>query len=413
MRLLPNISYGTERYPDKVARRLRVLNFTTWGSSGLSASFALADVFDPALQRLAVINTVDAFLFAAIPLLHRFGELAGALGYLVVSYSMIFVICSMLGTDSGMQIQYLAIAASAVLVVGSERVALIATFGGIGVALFIILELSVPHDTGLLSKSTMLGNFLACVVGTSVILLAIVFYAVRETARAETIAEREYNRSEALLTNILPAVIAKRLKASTHIIADRYDEASILFADMAGFIARASDVAPLGIVQLLNEVFTAFDQLVEKHGLEKIKTTGDGYVVVSGVPLERLDHAEALARFAIEMLTVAASLQDTEGRNVPLRIGIASGPMVAGVVGTRKFFYDVWGDTVNIASRMESTGMPGRIQVSKTTYERVKGAFLLEARGLVDVKGKGPMDTWFLLGPKTSEKTLAGGATLL
>ena len=170
-----------------------------------------------------------------IPLWHRLGPLAAPLAFLVASYTSIFVICSMLGTDCGMQVQYLAIAAGAVLVVGTDRPIFLAVTGSVAVALFIALECLVPADTGLLTKTQMLENFAGCIVETSLILFAIVFYAVRQTARAEEVAEREYTRSETLLRNILPEAITTRLKSSTEIIADRYDNASVLFADMAGF----------------------------------------------------------------------------------------------------------------------------------------------------------------------------------
>jgi adenylate cyclase len=391
------IGYGTEHYPEKVARGLRVLNATTSGGSVFVLGFALYDAV-AGLWTLVTINVLTALFLAAIPLWHRVGPLAGPLVYIVGSYTAIFVICSMLGTDSGMQVQYLAIAAGAVLVVGTERLTFLAIIGSVAVSLFIALEILVPDDTGLLTKRQMLENFIGCIIGTSLILFAIVFSAVRETARAEAVAEREYKRSEGLLVNILPEAIASRLKSSPQIIADRYDDASVLFADMAGFTARASQTAPMQVVQLLNNVFTAFDQLVEEHGLEKIKTTGDGYMVVSGVPVERADHAQALASFALEMLALAASLRDHHGDAVPIRIGIASGPLVAGVVGRRKFFYDVWGDVVNLASRMESTGVAGRIQVSKEVFELLKEDFVLEPRGAGEVKGKGVIFTWFLLG---------------
>jgi adenylate cyclase len=153
-------------------------------------------------------------------------------------------------------------------------------------------------------------------------------------------------------------------------------------------------------VEFLNRVFTEFDRLVEHHGLEKIKTTGDAYMVVSGVPSARADHAEALADFALALRDAAADLRDPKDRVVPIRVGIASGPVVAGVVGTRKIFYDVWGDAVNVASRMESTGEAGQIQVSPETYERLLEKFALERRGPIEVKGKGSMVTWFLLGRK-------------
>jgi adenylate cyclase len=391
------IGYGTERYPEKVARGLRVLNATTWAGVVFTLGFAAYDSA-AGLWTVAATNVLLATFLATLPLWHRFGPLAAPLVYVVGVFAAIFVICSMLGTDSGMQLQYLAIAAGFVLVVGTERRLLLAVVGTAAVALVIALEILVPHDTGLLSKRQMLENFIGCVVGTGLILFAIVFYAVWQAARAEAVAEREYQRSERLLVNILPAAIAGRLKASTEVIADRYDDASVLFADMAGFTARASHASPLEVVQLLDGVFGAFDQLVEDHALEKIKTTGDGYMVVSGVPVERPDHAQALARFALDMLDAAARLRDPHGEAVPIRIGIASGPLVAGVVGRRKFFYDVWGDAVNLASRMESTGVPGRIQVSEDVFGRLKEEFDFEPRGAGEVKGKGVISTWFLLG---------------
>jgi adenylate cyclase len=156
------------------------------------------------------------------------------------------------------------------------------------------------------------------------------------------------------------------------------------------------------LVMFLNKIFTAFDYLVERHELEKIKTMGDGYVVVSGVPIARPDHAMALIQFAIEMLDAAAQIHDLYGHTLSIRIGIASGPVVVGVVGTKKCFYDVWGDTVNVASRMESTGLPGRIQVSTETYENAKEQFEFESRGPIDVKGKGQVATWFVIDQKKS-----------
>jgi adenylate cyclase len=174
-------------------------------------------------------------------------------------------------------------------------------------------------------------NFVANAVASAAIIFAIVYYAVRAIARAEVAAEREHARSEVLLGNILPPRVAERLKDGGE-IADAYPEASVLFADMAGFTARASDTAPAELVRFLNGVFTQLDGLVEKHGLEKIKTTGDAYMVVSGVPAPRADHAEALAALALDMRDALAGLVDPKGRAVPVRIGIATGPVVAGVV---------------------------------------------------------------------------------
>jgi adenylate cyclase len=170
---------------------------------------------------------------------------------------------------------------------------------------------------------------------------------------------------------------------------------------MAGFTARASDTEPDALVGFLDGVFTELDTLVERHGLEKIKTTGDAYMVVSGVPGPRADHAEALAALALEMREVLAGLVDPKGRAVPVRIGIASGPVVAGVVGRKKFFYDVWGDTVNIAARMEQTAEPGTIQVAPEMRELLAPHFELAERGLIAVRGKGEMRTWLLMRRKS------------
>ena len=223
-------------------------------------------------------------------------------------------------------------------------------------------------------------------------------YALREIARARVAMESEYERSERLLTNILPATIAERLKdPSRNIIADKYDDASILFADIAGYTRRASDTPPADLVRFLDRLYTDLDALVDRHGLEKVKTSGDSYMVVSGVPQPRDDHMEALACLALDMADAVADLKDPQGRAVPLRIGLAAGPVVAGVVGARKFFYDVWGDAVNVAARMETTDVEGRIQVPDDVYERLNHSFVLEERGEVDIKGKGIMHTWYLV----------------
>jgi adenylate cyclase len=408
MRLLRVISYGTKGYPENVARRLRAMNIAAWITAALMASFAIRRLIDPPDDKLrpGLVSAAAALCFAALPLLHRFSPLAAPLVFVGFAYAFIFWVVSRGGTGGGAWLGYVVAVPLAVLLFGVESFALTAILSAVAAALIIIVHLILPTDTGYLSpQSLFYGNFVTNVVVTTALLFAVVHYAIRQIARAEATAEREYQRSESLLQNILPAQIAERLKARKEpVIADKYEEASILFADIAGFTERASETTPEELVRFLNGAYTEFDRLVEGRGLEKIKTTGDSYMVVSGVPAARPDHAQALADFALAMRASVAELRDPHGRNVSIRIGIACGSVVAGVVGTRKIFYDVWGDAVNVASRMESTGEPGRIQVSADAYDRLKDEFVLELRGPVEIKGKGQMVTWYLIKRRLPEE---------
>ena len=202
-------------------------------------------------------------------------------------------------------------------------------------------------------------------------------------------------RSETLLLNILPKEIMAILKNEPRTIADHFDGASILFADVVDFTPLSATMTPDELVELLNEVFSLFDMLVEKYGLEKIKTIGDCYMVASGVPSPRPDHAKALIEFALEVRDYV-SRHEFHGHKLAFRMGVNSGPVVAGVIGTKKFIYDLWGDAVNTASRMESHGQEGIIQITRATYELVKDDFVCEHRGTVKVKGKGEMEVWYV-----------------
>jgi adenylate cyclase len=404
MRLIPNIRYGTERYAEKVARRLRAFNIAVWVAAIVPAGMALVRYLD-GKWKVAIADAFVATTYASMPLLHRFGPLVAPLAFVFVSYVVIFWVSSLVGTNGGERIGYFVTTALSILIIGTEHYLISIVIGVISVGLIVLTEIVLPRDSGFVSPTFLfLTNFATGVIFGSALLYGIIFYAVRQMERAEAAAEREHQRSERLLINILPPSIAARLKdRAGPEIADAYTEASILFADMAGFTARASDTAPEELVHFLNGVYTKIDSLVERHGLEKIKTTGDAYMVVSGVPEALPDHAGALADLALDMRDALRGLVDPKGRAVPVRIGIASGPVVAGVVGTRKFFYDVWGDAVNTASRMESTGEPGKIQVAPATHELLADRFELVERGVIDVRGKGPMQTWFLTRRKPEE----------
>jgi class 3 adenylate cyclase len=219
-----------------------------------------------------------------------------------------------------------------------------------------------------------------------------------ESSSKELAAERE--KTEHLLLNILPESIAKRLKQKEVTIADSFEEVTVLFGDIVGFTKLSSQISPRELVGLLNEIFSRFDRLVEQYGLEKIKTIGDSYMVVGGLPLIRADHAEAIANFALDMQQELETFNAERGQAFRMRIGINTGPVVAGVIGIKKFIYDLWGDTVNTASRMESHGLPGTIHVSSTTYERLQDNYLFQERGIIQVKGKGEMTTYLLTSRK-------------
>ncbi|MCA9871362.1 MAG: adenylate/guanylate cyclase domain-containing protein [Caldilineae bacterium] len=215
-------------------------------------------------------------------------------------------------------------------------------------------------------------------------------------------ALREREKANVLLLNVLPKEIAPRLKANNQTIADHYDSASVLFADIVGSTPLFAELEPAEAVDWLNEVFSMFDRLAEKYGVEKIRTIGDNYMVASGVPVSRPDHAQALAQLALDMIDGLRQLPARNGRRMEFRVGINSGPMVAGVIGKTKFHYDLWGDTVNIASRMESHGEVGRVQLTEATYRMLRDDFVCVPRGEIAVKGKGAMPTWFLVGRKAS-----------
>ena len=233
------------------------------------------------------------------------------------------------------------------------------------------------------------------VLGVSTTVYVLLQYFVRARDRA-------LDDSERLLLNVLPAPVASRLKQSDEVIADGFPAATVLFADIVGFTRLAERLPPADVVVLLDRVFAAWDGLAARHGVEKIKTIGDAYMVAGGLPSPREDHAEAIADMALEMRAEAARSAEVSGQALEVRIGIDTGPVVAGVIGRTKFIYDLWGDTVNTASRMESHGLPGAIQVTEHTYERLRHRYELRRRGTIEIKGKEATGTYLLIGRKES-----------
>ncbi|MBA2718053.1 MAG: hypothetical protein H0U52_02255 [Chloroflexi bacterium] len=236
--------------------------------------------------------------------------------------------------------------------------------------------------------------------GTMVFTLLAVFAKQREEALSALRVEQA--KSETLLLNILPRSIAEKLKDSTDTIADQFTSASILFGDVVDFTPWSERRPPTEVVGMLDHLFSHFDALVERYDLEKIKTIGDCYMVAAGVPTPRPDHARALVLMALDMLEAMRSSDEVGHLGLELRIGINSGPVVAGVIGRKRFLYDLWGDAVNTASRMESQGTPGRIQITRATYDLLDDEFESESRGRIEVKGKGEMEIWHVLGRRPS-----------
>jgi len=252
--------------------------------------------------------------------------------------------------------------------------------------------------------ATLVSSFFVLNIGVvSSLAFTMLIYFINQKNEAYRLLHIEEQKAHDLLLNILPRDIAAILKAEHRTIADHFEGASILFADLVGFTPLTASLPPVEMVNLLNQIVSHFDSLVEKYDLEKIRTIGDNYMVASGVPRERTDHAQALARLALEMNEYVLNMPPIDGKRLSFRMGINSGPVIGGVIGRKKFVYDLWGDAVNIASRMESQGLPGRIQITQSTYELIKDEFICEPRGTVDIKGRGEQTTWFLVGLRTSQ----------
>ncbi len=256
----------------------------------------------------------------------------------------------------------------------------------------------VAGDPAELPERLVIAFFVLNISGMTLGAFVMLGYFVHQRELAHAALEVERERSERLLLNVLPEPIADRLKRHEGVIAEQHDDVTVLFADLVGFTEMSADMDPRSLVGLLDEIFTSFDALAGAEGLEKIKTIGDAYMVAGGLPSPRSDHAEAVARFGLAMRDDVARIASRTEAPLSIRVGIDSGPVVAGVIGRSKFIYDLWGDTVNTASRMESHGVPGEVQLTERAAERLEGAFELEPRGPIEVKGKGPMQTFLLKG---------------
>jgi adenylate cyclase len=386
---------GTQGYPPETKRRLMILNMIAYLIAITTLIYTLQQIAidDPRYRPVVIINLALFFIMLAVPFMHRFGDIAGAMLIIVSEYAAQLAFTAFLGNTSGLHIQLIVIAAAAFVVFGLKRLWLIIPTIGVGLALHLAAWFWFPPEKALIAadRHFLDALYAQAAITTFGLIAASVFYAFRlaEAAKAET---------DALLRNILPDSIVERLKLKpTEPIADSFPEASILFADISGFVPLARRLGASQTVALLNSIVSEFDALSEHHGVEKIKTIGDAYMVAAGVPERVPDHVFRLACLALDMQEVLRRLREESKLDLNMRIGLASGPIMAGVIGRQKFSYDIWGDAVNLAARLENLSIPGRIHVCPRCRAELDKTFVFESRGIVEIKGVGQQETWFLL----------------
>jgi adenylate cyclase len=393
------VNVGTSGYAPAAARRLKIVNAVTIAALVLNLAIGLAFLATGWKALWSIIIAIFAFEVGLLitPLLHRINDAVAAY-YLCILAAIAFTVLGHLeGSAAGAH--YFMLAGPAVLLVfGTTRVAGSLGIAALMIGVFCYVEFLVPAHSVLPIKYAG-PTKIFCLIGSSAVVFGALYYALRLGEDAEAALGREYVRSETLLLNLMPRSIAERLKNTPNkIIADHFNEVTILFADIVDFTPRANKLSPSDLVRFLNRVFSEFDELAEKYRLEKIKTIGDAYMVAGGMPEKLVGHADAVADLALDMIDAMGRLSRELGDSLTVRIGIHTGPVVAGVIGTRKLFYDVWGDTVNTASRMESHGSAGRIQVTDDARKMLGDRYVFSARGTVNVKGRGPMDLFYLNG---------------
>lgn len=340
-------------------------------------------------------------LFLWFPILVRYSETAAMLTASGVTIVLQMLLAWLLSAQSGLHLFILTVPAIAVVMFGTARIPLFIAITCCCVAALAVAGITFQTPVPFVRTDPVL---LAILQGStyfsiSFFVLIGVYQGFFRAERAEDALEAEHARSEALLYNLLPEDIAARLKAEPdQTIADSLPQVAILFADIVDFTPRSARMKPEEVVEFLNRIFTAFDALAEKHGLEKIKTIGDAYMVAAGMPNPCSDPVHRVAAMALDMLSATKALSEDLGEPVEVRIGLHAGPAVAGVIGNRKLFYDVWGETVNTASRMESHGAAGRIQVTAAAREALGEDYAFTPRGTVNLKGMGALETWWLSG---------------
>ncbi|KAB2847851.1 MAG: adenylate/guanylate cyclase domain-containing protein [Hyphomicrobiaceae bacterium] len=386
--------FGTGGYPPEVRRRLKILNLVAYLIAFATFIYLLQQVgMDYRRYRPIIwLNMALIPLVLAIPLTHRFSAIAGGLLLLGIEYVAQLLFIAHLGNQSGMQLHFFVAAAAPFVVLGLERLWLVIICIVTGLMLHLFAWFWFPPSASWLDPEpeVLRSLYIQAAITTMGLLAATVWYAfsLAEKARAET---------DSLMRRILPEKIVERLKAEPGVaIADSKEAAAVLFSDISGFVALARRLGAAETVSVLNRMVSEFDRLAAAHGVEKIKTIGDAYMAVAGVPEAVPDPCARVVRLAIEMQRTMARLRRDSGLELRMRVGIASGPVMAGVIGTDKFTYDVWGDAVNLAARLEQAGSVGRVHICRATHAAISKDFRCEPHGTLDIKGVGPQQTWFL-----------------
>jgi len=394
------LSFGTEHYPPETRRRLRVMNAVAYLIIIATLAYSVQHLLhaDIKLMPVAIINIALVFVAAWVPFAHRYNEIAGGMLLIIAEYSAQFAFSAYYGHGAGMQMHYFVGAAAPFVILGLHRKKLALALVLSGVGLHLLSWKLFPASRALINVDTeMLEHlYVNATVTTTALIAASVYYAY-------ALVERAQGEVEKLLRNILPVSIIARLNAKPdEVIADHYESASVLFLDICGFTPLALKLGPGETVKILNELVTEFDQVSARFGAEKIKTIGDAYMAASGIPEIDENHLQKLAKTALALQTVVKRVALLNNIKIEARIGIATGPLTAGVIGTHKFSYDIWGDTVNLASRMESTGKPGFIQVPSGVKSALENDFIFESAGNIPVKGFGEITTYYLIDTKKS-----------
>lgn len=387
---------GTHGYDEDTRRGLKILNMIAYLISVTTLTYSLQHTFTDyaTFKWLIWVNAALAPLAIIVPLSHRISPIAGGLIVVGAEWIALTMITALIGTDSGVHYQFVVAAAAPFVVFGLKRIWLVLATVLSGLLLHVTCAFAFPPDTAIIAAAPNFvdGIYTQAIVTTVGLIAATVWYAFRlaEDARAET---------DRLLRKILPDQVVARLKLSPgKVIADNHPNTAVLFADIVGFVPLAKSLGPERVVRLLNELVTTFDALAAKHGVEKIKTIGDAYMAVAGVPEPVERPTRRVAALALDMIAATERIKARRGIELSLRIGMASGPVMAGVIGTHKFSYDVWGDTVNLASRLENQSTPGRVMICPTCNAALADDFRLEPCGEIEIKGVGRQPVWFIAG---------------